>query len=145
MSTSSVLLLLALLGLMTTCVSAQLINCYTCQANTSSWYQPVGDCGDNPTRTNTTAVQTCVGSYCVKQIVKYYTGGVVVSRSCASLSAYPSGCIFADSNTIQGWTWYCVCNSNFCNDALKLKLNVITILPLTLAAIFVSKFLASTK
>jgi hypothetical protein len=144
MSTSHVTLLALLVVMMTSSVASQLINCYSCQASTASWYQPVGDCGENPTRVNSTAMQGCVGSYCVKQIVKYYTGGVVVARYCTSTSAYPSGCIYADSNTIQGWTWFCVCNSNFCNSAHRLKMSILTA-PLILATIFVSKLLTASQ
>jgi hypothetical protein len=135
MSPSHVTLLSLLLVLMTSSVRSQLINCFSCQASSTSWTQPAaGDCAYSANAT--TSGQTCVSSYCVKQVVKYYTGGTVVARYCTNMSAYPSGCIYADSNTIQGWTWFCVCNSNYCNSAHRPRLtNMAAVISLIVTAI----------
>jgi len=138
----TLLVTLLLVTLMTSQVGGQQITCFQCQASSASWYQSLGACGDGLAAGNasTSGVQTCQGNFCIKQVVKYYTGGSVVTRYCANLSGYPSACVYSDSNAVQGWAWNCVCNTNYCNSAnRRLQLtNMAAATTLFLSALFVT-------
>jgi hypothetical protein len=147
MTSQSILCSSLTLLTMLTCVMGQggqqvppapdnLYSCYNCQGSSFTWYTPVGVCSDNLANAS-----RCLGGYCVKHVVKYYTGGMTVSRYCTNVSSYANGCIFDSSNVIQGWTWYCVCNGPNCNGAQKLKTGLLT-LPLLAAAILIVKMIA---